>query len=73
MSFCRIVRIDPIKPYNGRAFQWHHDGWGKYVLNIMILLSDLPKEGQRTLTIVVARMFCVFRGTTVHYSHFISY
>ena len=47
MSFCWIVRIDPIKPYNSRAFQWHHDGWGKYVINVMILLSDLSKEGQR--------------------------
>ncbi|CDW85571.1 udp-galactopyranose mutase [Stylonychia lemnae] len=35
------------KPYEQRAFQWHHDGWGKDLIKIMILISDVPENGQR--------------------------
>eukprot|EP00347_Sterkiella_histriomuscorum_P022929 403336617 len=47
LGFVRTSIILPIKPYEKRAFQWHHDGWGKGLLKVMILLTDIPDDGQR--------------------------
>uniref|UniRef100_A0A0G4HD32 Uncharacterized protein n=1 Tax=Chromera velia CCMP2878 TaxID=1169474 RepID=A0A0G4HD32_9ALVE len=46
LSFERTYIIDSIDPYERRAFQWHHDGWGRNQLKVMILLSDVGPEGQ---------------------------
>lgn len=46
LSFERTYCIDPIDPYERRAFQWHHDGWGTPQLKVMILLSDVDSDGQ---------------------------
>lgn len=46
MNFIRTYSIDPIEPYERRAFQWHHDGYSEIGLKAMILLSDVPPEGQ---------------------------
>ena len=47
LGFVRTSIILPIEPYQQRAFQWHHDGWGKKFLKVMLLLSDIPEDGQR--------------------------
>jgi len=47
----QIQRLDPIEPYEGRAFQWHHDSKGKYV-KAMWLLTNVPITGQRMSYIV---------------------
>ena len=39
-------RLDPIEPYEGTAFRWHHDCKGKYV-KAMWLITDVPPNGQR--------------------------
>lgn len=39
-------RLDPIEPYEGTAFRWHHDCKGEYV-KAMWLLTDVPPSGQR--------------------------
>lgn len=46
MNFIRTYSIDPIEPYERRAFQWHHDGYSEIGLKAMILLSDVSPEGQ---------------------------
>jgi hypothetical protein len=46
LSFVRTTLLNPIEPYERRAFQWHHDGHSATGIRVMILLSDLPDTGQ---------------------------
>lgn len=46
MNFVRTYSIDPIEPYERRAFKWHHDGYSEVGLKAMILISDVPEGGQ---------------------------
>lgn len=46
MNFVRTQFMNPIAPYERRAFQWHHDGYSEIGLRVMVLLTDLPDDGQ---------------------------
>lgn len=47
LSTVRTFSVDPIEPYQRRASIWHHDGhWTRDGLKVMVLLSDVPEEGQ---------------------------
>jgi hypothetical protein len=46
MNFIRTTFLNPIETYERRAFQWHHDGYGKKGLRVMLLLTDVPEHGQ---------------------------
>ncbi len=46
LALTQIQRLNPIEPYEERAFRWHHDSKGKYV-KAMWLFSDVPPTGQR--------------------------
>lgn len=39
-------RLEPVVPFEGDSYQWHHDGKGKYV-KAMWLLTDVSADGQR--------------------------
>lgn len=46
LAMSKIQRLEPTKPYEERAFRWHHDTKGKLV-KAMWLLTDVPIQGQR--------------------------
>jgi hypothetical protein len=47
LSTAKTFSVDPIEPYQRRASLWHHDGhWTADGLKTMLLLSDVPEEGQ---------------------------
>jgi ectoine hydroxylase-related dioxygenase (phytanoyl-CoA dioxygenase family) len=46
LCLTKIQRLYPVKPYEEKAFQWHHDSKGKYV-KAMWVLTDVPETGQR--------------------------
>lgn len=46
MAYARGYRTEPIPPEEYRAFQWHHDLKRKQI-KVMILLTDVPPDGQR--------------------------
>jgi len=46
LAYARGYRTEPIFPEEYRAFQWHHDLKRKQI-KVMILLTDVPSNGQR--------------------------
>jgi len=46
LAYTRGYRTEPIAPERYRAFQWHHDLKRKMV-KVMVLLTDVAKDGQR--------------------------
>ena len=45
-TFVRTYATGPIEHYERRAFAWHHDGYSEIGLKAMILLTDVPEDGQ---------------------------
>lgn len=45
-TFIRTYATGPIEHYERRAFAWHHDGHSEIGLKAMILLTDVPEDGQ---------------------------
>ena len=61
-------RLDPVEPFDGDSYQWHHDTKGKYV-KTMWLLTDVRRDGQR-MSYVAGSHTLRHRGTTYEDSRF---
>jgi ectoine hydroxylase-related dioxygenase (phytanoyl-CoA dioxygenase family) len=46
LAVAQAHRLEPVEPWRGDSYQWHHDMKGKYV-KAMWLLTDVPRDGQR--------------------------
>jgi ectoine hydroxylase-related dioxygenase (phytanoyl-CoA dioxygenase family) len=46
LAATQVNRLEPVAPFEGDSFQWHHDMKGKYV-KAMWLLTDVAADGQR--------------------------
>lgn len=68
LAAAQANRLEPVPPYEGSSYQWHHDMRRKYV-KAMWLLTDVAPDGQRMTYIIGSHKF-KHRGTSYNDSRF---
>lgn len=68
VAMTQANRLDPVEPFDGDSYHWHHDTKGKYV-KAMWLLTDVESDGQR-MSYIAGSHTLKHRGTTYDESRF---